>query len=320
MAAIDKMGKMMFSTSLLDWLELHEISTQRWMDKEINLLDHELMWNKFYTNPHLGKVITESSMLSNDEKMKYVLNLFTTYSMIAVIIGMRRWGKTAFALWLAEQLHERGIKIYMIQTMIVLPEWITQITDPFEVDEHSFLIYDEASITLQAREAMSAWAKDVTALFAIAGHRGFSVCVVSQHSYLVDTNVFRLADILFFKRPSLEELEKDSKERVVDIFKEYIRLMTPKTKTEILFTDGERWYKFENPLPSFWSDAVSRSYRKLTDPEDVVVFVLKMKDQKMKRVQRELLMRGVKLEPAEIEAIIQNPKKYLADWKKSLKV
>lgn len=294
MAIIDKFSdKMMFDTSLKQEILLRHDELQSWMDDNANYTDHPLLWLKFLEDPVLAMALIESSSLSNNEKVSYLIEQLSVGSKIALIVGIRGAGKTALAFFLIEEIH----KIYPEKKICIIegnypyiPDYIEQVTTIFEAPEGSLVIFDEASITLNARDAMTKISKDISGLLAISRHQGLSIIFISQHSQMVDINLLRLADLFIFKRLSWEELYGKG-EKTTDVFLKYVRLMSPKVNNEALFTDGEKWFKILTPLPTFWSDKVSKTYSKLDKQEAIAM----AKDMYNKGIDLRIIVKQLKI-------------------------
>lgn len=294
-------NRLMYDRSMKEWLYLHSNELQKYLDEKVHLTDHSDMWKMFLKNPHIAKVLTENYNMDNDKKLEVLMDKLCNESTIGVIVGIRGGGKTALGCRIAEIAHnEYNKKIYFIQTTIPLPDYIEQVEDPFGVEEGSLIIYDESSVTLNARRSMSKNNVDVSALLAISRHRGFSILFISQHSGLVDVNLLRLADVFIFKRLSWEEL--NSGEKGTSSLMQYIKLMAPTDKQDTLYTDGERWFNIKMELPTFWSDAVSRSYKKLTGEDATeMAYKLYMQSMHIKLIQQQLKIRGINWTEFEIQ-------------------
>jgi len=297
MTIIDKFSnKMMFSTSMVEWLYLYHNDVQKWLDDFAHPTDHPLLWKMFMADPLLGKAIVESNQETNENKISYLVREISEGSKIVLLIGQRGSGKTALMFYLAEQIHQRypHRKICILESSYInLPAWIEPVYTIFDAPEGSIILFDEASITYAARDAMTKTSKDLTNLLAISRHQGLTVLFVSQHSGLVDINILRMADVFIFKRLSWEELYGKDKKRAGRLL-QYVRLMQPRDEKGSLFTDGEKWYNIETPLPTFWDETVSKSFKKVSKSE-AIQMARKMYDDGVspKNICKQLLIRGI---------------------------
>ena len=308
--------KQMYEDSNREWLELHSNDVQRYLDEKVHMPDHERLWAEFLENPFLGKSLIENYSASNDSKVDAVLQEMNKAGRIFLTVGMMGAGKTALNFTIAEMLHNRfGKNVAMIQTDMKLPDWVQQVDNPYELEEGTFVIYDEAAITLAAREFMSKHAKDMTSLMAISRHRNLTFSFITQHTTLQDANVTKLASGFLFKQLTWEEMYGKGKR--TDPLMKFVRLMQPSSAEETLFTDGSRWLLFKTGLPSFWSDATSRTYKKISI-EEAVTYIRNKLDKGMteKEIAKQLKVRGIVLPEEDIELAYGRPKTFIADWKK----
>jgi hypothetical protein len=296
-------NKLAFDETIREWIALNWNDVQHYLDKKVSPSDHYLIWKKFIDNPYLCKVITENFRMSNKDKLDYLYKTLFSKSTLAVICGMRRWGKTALLCWLGEIAHQLGLNVYFVQTNIPLPSYFKQIENPLSAEDGSLVLYDEASITLNARRAMGQLAVDTTSLMAISGHRDISIIFATQHSAIIDINTLRLADVLMFKKLSWEETVKKEQKTTLDIFTEFIHMMMPTQKNETLFTDGEKWFVFNNPLPSFWTQEISKSYKSMSLEEGIQFAKTLFWDKGIKDlriIDRQLRLRGVNITESQL--------------------
>lgn len=311
MAILDKFSKtIMFDYSLREWLYLYRTEVQRFLDYRIHPSDHKFMWEKFKINPHLGKVLTENFTKRDNLKIDEILNLLSKESVIGLLVGARGSGKTALMCWMLEQLHRRGVTVHYVQTTIPLPAYVKLLEDPMDAEQRSVVFFDEAAIRMSARESMSKYSKDMSNLLYVSRHRDCSIIFASQHSMTVDVNIIRMMDVIFYKRLTLEESMMRS-DRTASLLFEYLQIMMPKSVEETLYTDGEKFYVFKNPLPSFWSDVVSKTYVKLRESEavDMLVKLWEGGMADLRMLEREMRLRGIDWNTSEIKAILSAPKK-----------
>ena len=309
----------MYRESNKEWLELHSNDIQRYLDQKVHLTDHFSLWQDFMEDPFLGKSLIENYSMHNDRKFDMVLDEMNRAGRIFLTLGVMGAGKTAVNFFIAEQLHIRfGKKVAMIQTDMQLPDWIEQVDNPYELDEGTFVLYDEAAITLSAREWMNRHAKDMTELMAISRHRGLTFSFISQHSSLQDANIFRLASGFLFKQLTWEEMY--GKGTKTNLLMKFVRLMQPSSAAETLFTDGSKWLLFKTSLPTFWSDATSRTFTKISI-EEAVTYIKSKMDEGMaeKEISKKLKVRGVVLSEDDIELAYSRPKSFIKEWKEDRK-
>lgn len=189
---------------------------------------------------------------------------------VAIVSGARGSGKTAASWYLVERMHnDLDKKIYVIGVPVSLskhlPKYVNIVSKIEDVPNDCVVFIDEAGIQFASRM----WRKDphifLSDMFHIARHKNISLVFVSLSSALVDVNIIRLADTLIFKRPSLLQFRLERRqirnlyEKVLESFK---KTKKPLRLTYIFDSDFEG--TVELPLPSFWCEEISKSYKYFT--------------------------------------------------------
>jgi hypothetical protein len=128
--------------------------------------------------------------------------------------------------------------------------------------------------------------------------------ILSSNSGLVDLNILRMADLFIFKKLSWEEMYGRNEKRT-DRLLRFVRMMQPKTEKDCLFTDGEKWYTLQTALPTFWSETISKTYKKLSKKE-AVSLARKMYDTgtPLRIICKQLLVRGVNWTEQDVQYFI----------------
>lgn len=134
--------------------------------------------------------------------------------LVVLIMGSRRFGKTATAHEIAVQLH-RSKKVpamvhlppsapVHIRSKIqnLLPDWMKVTTKKEEWEKHSVVIYDEAAQTAHARRTQSGAAVELDNLIGISGQRDQCLIFICHHSKKLDPNVVREVNRIIWKRPT----------------------------------------------------------------------------------------------------------------------
>ena len=190
--------------------------------------------------------------------------LFEGGSTIGIILGARGTGKSALGLKLLENIHaQTERKVYTMGFKNTdLPSWITNINAIEEVDNGSVLLADESGIQFSSRESMSNVNKLLSNLLLIARHKDLSLLFITQNSSNIDLNILRQADFLLLKPSSL--LQKDfERKKINEIYKDAEKQFKQyKDQKGLTYIYSETYKGFvANPLPSFWNEKVSKSYR-----------------------------------------------------------
>lgn len=228
------------------------------------------------------KNIIEDFQMSDNEKLAELINhVYHGKSKIILVVGSRGAGKTATALYLAEQAKLLGghRSIYYVgypEYKEMYPLWFRFVDTIDKIPNNSFAIIDEAAIKYSARDFQSTGNKQLTEQMVIARHKDITLVLITQNIKLVDINVNRLADIIIFKMGSNYGLERRKGEIMTKEKKEQeiiVRRMKPRTKEEcmVLYSSGSYpiYRRFKNPLPTFWDDEkISKSHRHYKKQEE----------------------------------------------------
>lgn len=329
------------SLDLLTDKKLYDPSFQRFNYMHWNMLakylfhtvDHDSRESKMeeygIANPALGYFIIKDYIKANSLKVDYIMNFLTNQSDIAVVIGDAGTGKTAFMHWLMQELHYRKIDKNRPLTIIrddipaEYPKWLDVVSDINDAKDDAIIGWDEAAVSLSARRAMSSRNIENAMDLAIRRHNGWSIIYMSQHSHFLDLNILRMATCFFFKKLSKEEIMRSQKEqtRTIDLLTRYVDAMEPQRPSECLFWDGKVWYKFTNPLPDFWSDRLSKSYKKITT-SDAIDLAVTLDDRGVseKEILNRLRAKGVKISQSELNNWIAAPDECKEEYKKEKKL
>jgi len=201
---------------------------------------------------------TKSGSLPDFEKL-----LFSSKSLVGVIVGARGSGKSALGMRILENAKARGRKVcalgFLPETM---PPWIQIVDSPDDAPNGSFFLVDEGGITFSSRNAFSSPNKLLSDLLLISRHKDLSVLFISQNSANLDVNALRQADYFLLRKPSL--LQKDFERKI--IAKIYSDNSPGFEKFEndypsLIYSDAFLGFA-KNELPSFWTEKASKAFSK----------------------------------------------------------
>jgi len=187
--------------------------------------------------------------------------LYASKSLIGIIIGARGSGKSALGLRLLENARAKGrVVAAMGFSEETLPSWINCVKNLNEVKNGSFLLVDEGGILFSSRETFSNANKLLSELLLISRHKDLSVLFISQNSSNLDVNTLRQADYLLLRRPSL--LQKDFERKIIQkIYEEFgSEFKKISEHSTLVYSDSYQGF-VKNELPSFWSEAASKSFK-----------------------------------------------------------
>jgi len=227
--------------------------------------------NYMFQHPYFANKVLDDFEMSNDEKLNVLLkNLSIGKSKIITIIGGRGQGKTALAMYLFEQSHDRQFhnKFYYIkkgERPEWLPDWINQAQTMEDVPNKSLAMLDETAIEYGSRNFYKDENKNFTERLVILRHKDISLILITQHSAMIDINIRRLSDILVYKKgANLDVKENDERTLVLN------RLM-PRSKEEslIVIKGLGKFYLVRTGLAEFWDNsAVSKTFKNF-NPEEM---------------------------------------------------
>jgi hypothetical protein len=185
-------------------------------------------------------------------------------SQIGIILGARGSGKTAFGVKMLENIYAKyKEKCFAIGFKSEdFPSWIKVVSDISDLENNSWVLIDEGGILFNSRSSMSNANKLLSQLILVARHKNINILFISQNSSNLEVNILRQADFLALKKSSL--LQKEFERKIIQ--KMYLE---SKDKFERYEEDEGLTYiysgKFRgfvsNPLPSFWKEEISKSFK-----------------------------------------------------------
>ena len=189
--------------------------------------------------------------------------LYEKKSTVGLILGARGSGKSALGLRVLENAAAKGRRVCALGFKEgAVPSWVRVVDSP-EVPNGSFLLVDEGGISFSSRSSMSSANKLLSSLLFVARHKDLSVLFITQNSANLEVNTLRQADYLLLKKPSL--LQRDfERKKINEIYDNASGGFKENSKNKGLFyaySDAFRGFA-SNTLPSFWSDAASKSFKK----------------------------------------------------------
>ncbi|MEM4637908.1 MAG: zonular occludens toxin domain-containing protein [Candidatus Woesearchaeota archaeon] len=186
-------------------------------------------------------------------------------STIGLILGARGTGKSAIGLKILENLHVVSKKnFYAIGFKKEdMPEYVNVVENIMDIKPYSFVIIDEGGVLFSSRKSFSDANKILSELLLIARHNDLSILFISQNSANLEINVIRQADYLILKPSSL--LQRDfERKKIKEIYDEVSdKFQKYKNIKGLTYIYSEHFKGFvSNPLPTFWNQNISKSFRK----------------------------------------------------------
>lgn len=252
--------------SLEEWFEENETCfIIPYIEQNFKQVSWTYQYSFMRKNLYFSKKIIEDFALSNENKIKRILDMFSYgKSKIMTVIGGRGGGKTAFVMYLIEQLYKKNNhrQIYYVKKgdrPIWLPEWINTAQSMEDVPNKSFAILDETVLEYGSRNFYKDENKSFTERLVILRHKDISIVLITQHSKLIDINIRRLSDIFVYKMGAdVEEAIKDEQRQLI------LNRLMPKNKETALIeiSQTNSFFQIRTGLAEFWDDElVSKTYR-----------------------------------------------------------
>ena len=227
------------------------------------------------------------------------INWFTILDepFVILILGERGGGKTALGHLLLELFSDKGrrrkacIIGFPTHKRHLLPSWITPLDEP-TFPEDSVVLLHEAHFYLHARRSMEEGHLIIDKLLTVSRHKNVDIIVETQQSFRLDRNIVAEVDAIIFRVPELmqEKFERPevrwitqmAKEAFKPFVKEFevvkdgkviakYREILPEAKKHA-FVYSKKFvgmYPHEIPLPSYWSEEISRAYGELKEQKTV---------------------------------------------------
>lgn len=257
-------------SSSREWLDGSDHLVQKFIEINFHPADADDIMEMFWEEPKMAKMWIKDFFKNNDEKLKEIDNEFSRgKSKIGVITGGRGSGKTVFGMTMGErQKDERPIWFVGDDPLDnkgkrLLPDYIKQCDDPLAVPRGALAIMDEAGIQVNARQFYHKGNLNLTKLLTTLRHDDISILFMTQHTALIDVNLVRLADCMFYKKQSTFQLATERRSNIKTYRTQLIRALMPTRKEETLFVGGMKVMKFHHGLPSFWSNQLSKSWKNM---------------------------------------------------------
>lgn len=200
----------------------------------------------------------------NGDYKDYEKYLLGNQSKIGIILGARGTGKTAIGIKILENIYSKSKKkLYAIGFKSEdMPIWIEVIESIDQIKNNSTILIDEGGVLFSSRNAMTKPNKLLSQLILIARHKNLDILFISQNSSNLDVNILRQADHLILKPTSL--LQEDfERKKIKEIYQSQEQKFKKYENTKgLTYIYCEEFRGFiSNPLPSFWSTNISKSFR-----------------------------------------------------------
>ena len=195
----------------------------------------------------------------------------------SIITGGRGKGKSALGYYLLEHLSElNGIDPHVAgfprEKWGLLPSNFKRVGEGIEdleaLAEDSMVFFDEASLRFYARRFRRRENELMDWLVSLSRQRGQTIMFATHHTRKLDINLITDADAVLFKQPSRfhAKLERpEIRELAREAQEAFSQVGNPLEYTYVVSADYDGAL-VKNPLPSFWSDEISRGWAELPPP------------------------------------------------------
>lgn len=258
----------------------HDLDLDRFMRQYIEFESYEDFINLVYEHVGEFRIILQDWISPMYKKIDFMIRSFMSGYYLLLVAGARGSGKTCFLFYMLEQIHRRNPKRRIAYVGVkvnknLLPDWCENYT----IVEYESLMeqnklngyvvgIDETAIFFNARR----FNKDANIHFgqtiAISRQKFISLIVLAQDHNMTDTNIWRLRDMVVYKKSNTYELsDRDtkgtSKQGAIQQFWKYIKQwMHPRNKREALFEyqSEKRLMLIEHSKPTFWTEELSNCF------------------------------------------------------------
>jgi len=186
---------------------------------------------------------------------------------IAVITGRRGSGKSALGYHLLDLLHEKSLETYVLglprDKWDLLPDYIKPVVDVEEIPEDSATFIDEASLHYHAYKWGTNEVLMMDSIISTSRQKSQTIFFATHSTRKFAIPILMDVDFLFFKEPSLIQSKFDRVEirkLTEKAFSFFNTIKEDKRKFSYVFSDSYEG-PYENPLPKYWCDSLSRAYQ-----------------------------------------------------------
>jgi len=198
---------------------------------------------------------------------------------VALITGRRGAGKSALGYYLLERFHGREMDTCVMglpkEKWGLLPDYIHPMEFNRELPEDSAIFVDEAAMGFYSRDSMRKVNKLMNTLLSVSRQRNQTILFCSHTLRKLDVGIVMDADAILLKEPSKLHANFERRE-IRDLTEEAWRKFdgvddSVGRKRRVVVFSHDYWGEvLENPLPSFWSEELSRAFATIPLEEEEV--------------------------------------------------
>lgn len=195
---------------------------------------------------------------------------------IVLIIGRRRFGKSALGNYILETFHTtRNIPAYIVsfpkEKRDLLPDWITPVETFDEIPENSVCLIDEGSLKYHALLWNQKETVVMDRMISVSGQKKQTIIFITHTMRKFAVTLLLEVDLLLCKQPSLlhSKLERSEVRKLTQkIYLEFKKLPKDQIKQSYYVVSDEFEGFLRNPLPTFWSEELSEAYAGISINEE----------------------------------------------------
>lgn len=188
---------------------------------------------------------------------------------VILIIGRRRFGKSALGYHILEKIHidHSKLSIYVVslpkEKHHLLPDWITPVEDVEEIPDNSIALIDEGAMKYHAHKWHKKETEVMDRMISISGQRHQTFIFITHTLRKFAVTLLLDINVLLVKKPSLLQMKLERSEfrkLIEEIDREFNKIPKEDMKKSVYVVSDDYKGFIRNPLPSFWSEDLSEAY------------------------------------------------------------
>jgi len=188
---------------------------------------------------------------------------------VILIIGRRRFGKSALAHYIGEKFHKEKpeLKIFIVclpkEKQELLPDWLIPVDNVEELPDNCVAIIDEGSFKYHAHKWQKKETEVMDRMISISGQRKQTYIFITHTMRKFAVAILLDINILMVKKPSLLQMKLERsqfRKLIEEIDQEFNKLPKDDVKKSVYVVSDDYKGMIRNPLPSYWSEDLSEAY------------------------------------------------------------
>ena len=260
--------------SALDYIEGFDYLMFAFLEERVRYEDQTRAVAILKNEPvQFANMLKNNNEINAHDRKEIVLSLVSTSGNVTVMIGAKRWGKTATCFWIIEELLSKGVRVFWYGYSPDIARIYPSVIQTFDIKkvEGGVLVADETAVFSSSRDSMTTEQKDRVKQIFTCGHSDWSVIYITQ-TFRIDITILNTMDILWFK--PFFQMDFD-RETAKGKFSDTYEYMKPVYKDENLVINCQEnnSFFFTNELPKHWCPALSKPFSRLKTREEAVHYL-----------------------------------------------